>query len=106
MKKNNNAGFQKIEIISRKLAAVHREVDECTILIKLFKSETEIKLLEVCKGVEHYDGQLSPIHYGAKKDMNFIPYSLILIGEETWEKIISGEWSLPEDWNLDSAIDI
>jgi len=106
MTKNNNPGFQEIEIISRKLAADHRELDECTILIKLFKSETEIKLLEVCKGVEHYDGHLSPIHYGTTKDINFIPYSLILIGEETWEKIISGERSLPEDWNLDSAIDI
>ena len=90
------------------LAKSHREADRDTTTIKFFPSarSNEVCLLEVSSSAPSTD-EIMPFRFAAD-GANSVDYPsvVILLSPQEWEKVQSGNLSLPEGWDLLTAEDI
>lgn len=96
-----------IEDTAALLAHAHRDADSSTKLVKHFPGAFGVvRLLEVSSRSPTI-GEVRPFRFTADPEGG-VPYpsELILVSEEEWKKIETGELQLPPDWDLDSAQDL
>lgn len=91
---------QSLEETANDLARAHRDEDPDTsrILFSADHEAREIRLIEISESVAT-TGELLPFRFQARPEEG-IPYpsNLIVVSPRDWERVESGELTLPESW--------
>ncbi len=91
---------------ARSEAARHRAADPDMVLAKFFPNESEIRLLEVSNAVAEA-GEILPFRFGPASRLGVHFYQvIILVAPGEWQDVQDGKLSLPDGWDLKTAIDM
>ena len=87
---------------ARILAAAHRRVDPSTLEIHLSPDpqRSVIRLLEVSRSVPN-TGETFPFQYAPAGDIRYRS-AVILLSQDDWEQVKSGQLLLPEGWSIEN----
>ncbi len=86
---------------ARQLATAHRQTDPATRYVYLVPSADEVRLIEVSGSLgSSPSGTILPFHFRAQPEEGVhYPSALVLLSEDEWERVQSGELKLPAGWD-------
>jgi hypothetical protein len=93
--------MKTIEEVARDLATAHLKEDTETQHFFLSPHDEEVRLVEVTRSLAP-SGEVLPFRF-APDAADDVPYQsvIVLLSEEDWQRIASGELALPVGWKKD-----